>query len=86
VLKKWKPDILVSDIGMPKEDGYELIRKVRALEPERGGTIPAIALTGYAGEEDAARARVAGYDLHIPKPVSPGELVATVANLAIQVR
>jgi CheY-like chemotaxis protein len=81
-LDQWSPDVLVSDIGMPKEDGYALIRKVRKLKPERCGTIPALALTGYASDEDAARAREAGYHLHLPKPVSPNELVAAVANLA----
>jgi two-component system, chemotaxis family, CheB/CheR fusion protein len=81
VLDQWNPDVLVSDIGMPGQDGYELIRKVRVLERESSRTIPAIALTGYASNDDAARARKAGYDLHIPKPVSPRELVATVANL-----
>jgi two-component system CheB/CheR fusion protein len=81
VLDQWKPHVLVSDIGMPTEDGYEMIRKVRALEPEHGGATPAIALTGYASEQDAARARAAGYQLHIPKPVSPDELMANVARL-----
>jgi len=86
VLAQWKPDVLVADIGMPTEDGYELIKSVRALQPERAGTIPAVALTGYASDEDAARARVAGYQLHIPKPVSPSELVAKVANLIMKAR
>jgi len=86
VLAQWKPDVLVADIGMPTEDGYELIKRVRALQPERAGTIPAVALTGYASDEDAARARVAGYQLHIPKPVSPSELVAKVANLIMKAR
>jgi CheY-like chemotaxis protein len=81
VLDQWKPHVLVSDIGMPTEDGYEMIRKVRALKPEHGGAIPAVALTGYASEQDAARARAAGYQLHIPKPVSPDELMANVARL-----
>jgi signal transduction histidine kinase/CheY-like chemotaxis protein len=86
VLAQWKPDVLVADIGMPTEDGYELIKRVRALQPEHAGTIPAVALTGYASDEDAARARVAGYQLHIPKPVSPSELVAKVANLIMKAR
>lgn len=58
---------------MPTEVGYELIRRVRALGPESGGTMPAVALTGYASEEDAARARVAGFELHLAKPVSAEE-------------
>ena len=86
IMNLWKPDVLVSDIGMPTEDGYDLIRRVRALGPESGGTIPAVALTGYASEEDAARARVAGFHLHLAKPVSPGELVANVANLVMKAR
>ena len=86
LLDQWKPDVLISDIGMPGEDGYQLIRKVRALEREHGGTVPAVALTGYASDEDAARARVAGFQLHMPKPVSPDELVAAVASLALKAR
>lgn len=77
-----KPDVLVSDIGMPGEDGYSLIRKIRALPAERGGRIPAAALTAYAGAEDRKRALLAGFHLHIPKPVDPMELVAVVATLA----
>ncbi len=78
--------MLVSDIGMAGEDGYDLIRRLRALVPERGEKIPAIALTGYASENDGVRARRAGFDLHIPKPVSPSELVAIVASLAGKAR
>ncbi len=82
ILDQWNPDVLVSDIGMPGEDGYDLIRKVRAREAEHGGLIPALALTGYARPEEAARARAAGYEMHVPKPVAPSELVASVASLA----
>jgi PAS domain S-box-containing protein len=78
---EWKPDILVSDIGMPEEDGYSLIRKVRALSREQGGNVPAAALTGYAGEEDYVKALSAGYHSHIKKPVELEELIAVVANL-----
>jgi CheY-like chemotaxis protein len=81
-LDEWRPDVLVSDIGMPVEDGYELIRKIRAREPERGGLIPAVALTAYARDEDAQRAIEAGYHAHVPKPVEPGELAVAVANIA----
>jgi CheY-like chemotaxis protein len=77
-----KPDVLVSDIGMPGEDGYELIRKVRTLSAERGGRTPALALTAYAREEDRERALSAGYQAHVAKPVEPTELAAAVANLA----
>jgi CheY-like chemotaxis protein len=82
ILDEWRPDVLVSDIGMPVEDGYELMRKVRTREPERGGLIPALALTGYARAEDALRALEAGYQAHIPKPVTLDELAAAVASLA----
>jgi PAS domain S-box-containing protein len=75
-------DVLISDIGMPEEDGYSLIAKVRALDKERGGRIPAAALTAYAGEEDRIRTLRSGFQIHVPKPVSPNELVAVVANLA----
>jgi len=75
-------DVLVSDIGMPLMDGYALIEKVRQLPAERGGRIPAAALTAYAGVEDRMRVLSAGYQMHIPKPVEPGELTTVVANLA----
>jgi PAS domain S-box-containing protein len=81
ILGQWKPNVLVSDIGMPGQDGYDLIRTVRALQSESGGTIPALALTGYASAEDAARARVAGYETHMAKPVAPRDLVVAVASL-----
>jgi PAS domain S-box-containing protein len=81
ILDQWKPNVLVSDIGMPGQDGYDFIRTVRALESERGGTIPAVALTGYASAEDAARARAAGYEIHMAKPVPPSDLVVAVASL-----
>jgi PAS domain S-box-containing protein len=77
-----KFDVLVSDIGMPGEDGYSLIRKVRALSSEQGGQIPAVALTAYARAQDRAQALLAGFQLHIPKPVDPSELAVVVSNLA----
>ncbi|HSU41807.1 MAG TPA: response regulator, partial [Polyangiaceae bacterium] len=67
--------------GMPGEDGCSLIRKIRALPPERGGRTPAVALTAYAREEDAQRAFAAGYQLHLAKPVEPAQLANVVANL-----
>jgi CheY-like chemotaxis protein len=75
-------DVLLSDIGMPDEDGYALITWVRALSAEQGGKIPAAALTAYAGETDRIRVLQSGFHLHIPKPISPTELVAVVAHLA----
>jgi signal transduction histidine kinase len=76
------PDVLVSDIGMPGEDGVALIRRVRSLDPERGGRIPAAALTAFAREEERNRALAAGFQRHLAKPVEPGELTAAVAALA----
>ncbi|HEY3119653.1 MAG TPA: response regulator, partial [Vicinamibacteria bacterium] len=76
------PDVLVSDIGMPDENGFGLIRKLRAREPERGGRVPAAALTAYASGEDGARALASGFQLHVSKPVQPEELVSAVATLA----
>jgi PAS domain S-box-containing protein len=78
---EWKPDILVSDIGMPEEDGYSLIRKVRALPLEQGGNVPAAALTGFVSQEDYSKALSAGYHSHIKKPVELEELIAVVASL-----
>jgi CheY-like chemotaxis protein len=86
ILDQWKPDVLVSDIGMPCEDGYDLMRKVRSLPAARGGQVPAAALTGYASSEDATRARAAGYQMHVPKPIIQAELVAAVASLAATAR
>jgi PAS domain S-box-containing protein len=81
-LQEFQPNVLVSDIGMPLEDGYSLIRKVRALSTEQGGKIPAVALTAYARAEDRMQALLAGFQLHVPKPVSPVELAAVIANLS----
>jgi signal transduction histidine kinase/CheY-like chemotaxis protein len=84
-LKTWRPHILMSDIGMPGEDGYALIRNVRALPPERGGRTPAAALTAYARDEDRGRALAAGFQLHLAKPFSPRELLAAVSELQAHV-
>jgi signal transduction histidine kinase/CheY-like chemotaxis protein len=81
---EWRPDILIADIGMPGEDGYTLMKKLRAREKLRGGHIPAIALTAYARREDRLRALSAGYEYHVPKPVEPVELLDAVASLAIR--
>ncbi len=76
------PSLLISDIGMPDMDGFELIRRVRALEPEQGGRIPAIALTAFARSEDRTRALRAGFVAHLSKPVDATELAAAVASVA----
>ena len=75
------PDVLLSDIGMPDLDGYMLMRQVRALPPEQGGQVKAIALTAYAGEYDRASALQAGFQQHIAKPIEPDELIGAIATL-----
>jgi signal transduction histidine kinase/CheY-like chemotaxis protein len=75
-------DVLLADIEMPDEDGYELIRRVRALPADRGGHVPAAALTAYASTQDRVKALKAGFQMHVPKPVQPAELAAVVASLA----
>jgi CheY-like chemotaxis protein len=82
LFKQWQPEVLISDIGMPNEDGYALIQKVRAWEAQHGAArVPAIALTAYARAEDRVCALRAGFQIHVPKPIQPDELIATVANL-----
>jgi PAS domain S-box-containing protein len=81
-MERGRFDVLVSDIGMPETDGYALMSKIRQLPKERGGSIPAVALTAYAGIDDRMRAISAGYQIHISKPVEPAELTTVVANLA----
>jgi PAS domain S-box-containing protein len=76
------PHVLVTDIGMPETDGFELLRRIRALDPERGGRIPAVALTAFARPEDRTLVLRSGFQVHVPKPVDPAELVATVASVA----
>ena len=83
-LKDFRPDVLVSDIGMPNEDGYDLLRQVRSLSDADGGATPAVALTGYAREEDQAATREAGYQAVAPKPVDLNELLTTIACVAEQ--
>ncbi len=85
-LQSWKADVLISDIGMPGEDGYDLIRKVRKMDADHGGCIPAVALTAYARGEDRIRALSAGFQMHVSKPVEPAELAAVVASFAWQTR
>jgi signal transduction histidine kinase/DNA-binding response OmpR family regulator len=81
-LERWVPDVLISDIGMPDEDGYTLIKKVRELDAKQPGWIPALALTAYASVEDRMRALSAGFQMHMTKPLDPAELVAVVASLS----
>jgi len=81
-IERAPPHALLSDIGLPGEDGYTLIRKVRELPPERGGATPAIALTAYARPEDRERALTAGYQAHLAKPVNPDEIVSWIGRLA----
>ncbi|MBD1943201.1 response regulator [Coleofasciculus sp. FACHB-712] len=81
-LQQVKPDVLVSDIGMPDEDGYTLIGKIRAMTPEQGGQISAVALTAYARSEDCERAILAGFQQHVTKPVEAAAFAATIASLA----
>jgi PAS domain S-box-containing protein len=85
-IESWKPDVLIADIGMAIEDGYGLIRKVRALPKDRGGHTPALALTAYARTEDRVRALSEGYQVHLAKPVDRFELAAVVASLGNQIR
>lgn len=82
MLEEWRPDVLVSDIGMPNEDGYSLIGRVRSLELERGGQTPAVALTGYAGPANTRRLLSAGYQVCVAKPVDFAELADVLGQLA----
>jgi CheY-like chemotaxis protein/two-component sensor histidine kinase len=75
------PDVMISDIGMPDQDGYELVRKLRSLPVEKGGATPAIALTGYASRKDRERALSSGYQQHIAKPIEQSDLIAAIAAL-----
>lgn len=77
----FQPDLLVIDIGLPQIDGYTLMRQIRNLSPEKGGQIPAIALTAYASDRDRQQALAAGFQKHLPKPIEPYDLVAVVAEL-----
>ena len=81
LIPRERPAVLLSDIGLPGEDGYKLISRVRALSPEDGGNLPAAAITAYARSDDARRALAAGYQRHAPKPIQR-RLAALVAGLA----
>jgi hypothetical protein len=80
IIPEWHPDVLVSDIEMPEEDGYSLIRKVRRLDGA-DAKIPAVALTAYGRIQDRMLSLTAGYNMHVPKPVDPGELTTIIASL-----
>jgi len=82
LMERERPDILISDIGLPDVDGYDLVQRIRLLDVGAGGGIPAIALTAYARSEDRTRALRAGYQAHLAKPVDPSELLASIAALA----
>jgi signal transduction histidine kinase/CheY-like chemotaxis protein len=83
-ISRSRPDVIINDIGMAGEDGYELIRSIRSLDPEAGGHIPAIALTAYAGAADRRRALLAGFQTHLGKPVDPDDLLAVILSLTFQ--
>ena len=83
-IERAKPDLIISDIGMVGENGYELIRKIRSLGPDAGGHTPAIALTAYAGAADRRRALLAGFQTHLSKPVDPDDLLAVIMSLTFQ--
>jgi PAS domain S-box-containing protein len=82
ILEMWQPDLLVADIEMPDEDGFRLLRRARTLEARRGRRLPALALTAYGRAEDRVRVLAAGFNLHLVKPVDPGELTLAAANVA----
>jgi CheY-like chemotaxis protein len=82
VLTRERPDVVLADVEMPGESGLDFIRRVRALKPAEGGAVPAAALTAYASSADRTHALLAGFDMHVPKPVQPVELAAVVARLS----
>jgi CheY-like chemotaxis protein len=82
IMDEWLPDVLVANIDMPDVDGYELIRRVRARGARRGGNTSAAALTAYARAQDRMRVLSAGFQMHIPNPIQPAELITVVASLA----
>jgi CheY-like chemotaxis protein len=81
LLRTWTPSVLICDIGLPDEDGYEVLRKVRAITPASNGALKAIALTAFGRAEDRLRALQAGFQMHIAKPVEPTELVVVINTL-----
>ncbi len=81
ILQSQMPDVVISDIGMPEKDGYQFIREVRRLPAIHGGETPAIALSAFAHSEDRTRAMMAGYQVHLSKPVESNELIASIDSL-----
>jgi len=81
LLKREKPDVIISDVSMPDKDGYQFIHEVRQLSPENGGRIPAVALTAFARAEDTAKAISSGYQKHLCKPVDSYELIRAIHHL-----
>jgi len=81
VIDRAVPDVVLSDIGMPHEDGYDLLRRLRARPAERGGTIPAVAVTAYASTTDRSSTQAAGYQAHVAKPFEPGDVARLVRRL-----
>src|SRR5437660_8697792 len=77
--KEWKPDLLISDIAMPNEDGFSLLKKLRKLRSKRAKQIPAVALSAYASDEDRSIALAQGFQMHLPKPIEPDNLVSSIA-------
>lgn len=84
LLDREVPDVLLSDIGLPGESGYDLIAKIRRLDADSGGRVPAIALTAYASQSDRERALEAGFDDHLAKPIDPGRLIAAIRDLVVE--
>jgi CheY-like chemotaxis protein len=82
LLEQWRPDVIVSDIGMPGEDGYEMMAKIRALRPEQGGSLPAIALTAFGDRRARERAYNAGFQRHIVKPGDVDALLVAIGQLS----
>jgi PAS domain S-box-containing protein len=81
LIKEWKPDLIISDIAMPEEDGYSFIKKLRALPTNEGGTIPAVALTAYVGIKERTQVLLSGFQMYVPKPVEPEELLSALSSL-----
>lgn len=86
VVSEWRPDVIVSDVAMPEEDGYSFIKKLRDLSPEQGGATPAIALTAYVGIKERAKVLESGFQMYVPKPVEPSELLAAIANFTSETK
>jgi CheY-like chemotaxis protein len=83
-VQRRKPDVIISDIGMTGENGYEFIKRIRSLPQDEGGHIPAIALTAYAAPSDRRKALLAGFQTHLAKPIEPAELLAVISSLTFQ--